>query len=155
MAVEVSLKPEFFSMKTPYLSKGRTNTPLTRTDLLRLTVKVYAEGGENTLHAHTKEDHAFVVVEGEATFHDVEGNKTVVRQHQGVMLPVGTHYYFQSTGSTNLVLLRVSAITGSDDSKDGRVGPDGGSLPAFSDENNHVDGVPIPGKFFAGDMAEE
>jgi mannose-6-phosphate isomerase-like protein (cupin superfamily) len=150
MAVELSLNPEFFSLKTPYLSEGRTNTLLARTDLLRLTVKVYAEGGENTLHTHTKEDHAFIVLEGEATFHDIEGNKTVVGQNQGVMLPARAYYYFQSSGTTNLVLLRVSAGTGSSPGHDSRLGPDGNSLPAFSKENNHVDGVPIPGKFFAG-----
>jgi len=71
MAVELSLGAEFFSLKTPYLSEGRSNTLLARTDFLRLTVKVYAEGGENALHTHSKEDHAFIVLEGEATFHDI------------------------------------------------------------------------------------
>ena len=150
MAVELSLGAEFFSLKTPYLSEGRSNTLLARTDLLRLTVKVYAEGGENALHTHSKEDHAFIVLEGEATFHDIESNKTVVSQNQGVMLPAGAYYFFQSTGTTNLVLLRVSAGTGSGPGQGSRLGPDGNSLPAFSKENNHVDGVPIPGKFFAG-----
>jgi mannose-6-phosphate isomerase-like protein (cupin superfamily) len=150
MATQVSIKPEFFSLKTAYLSEGRTNTFLARTDLLRLTVKVYAQGGENALHMHTREDHAFIVLEGQATFHDGDGNPTVVGQHQGIMLPAGAYYYFQSSGDVNLVLLRVAAGTGGQGGGESRLGPDGKPLPAFSEENRHVDGVPIPGKFFAG-----
>ena len=150
MGTQVSLKPEFFSLKTAYLSEGRTNTFLARTDLLRLMVKVYAEGGENAMHTHTREDHAFIVLEGQATFHDADDNPTVVGQHQGIMLPAGAYYYFQSTGDTNLVLLRVAASTGPQGGGGSRLSPDGKPLSGFSEENNHVDGVPIPGKFFAG-----
>ena len=31
---------------------------------------------------------------------------------------------------------------------DGRLGPDGHPIPGHSAENNHVEGIPIPGKFF-------
>ena len=148
MATQVSIKPEFFSLKTAYLSEGRTNTFLARTDLLRLTVKVYAQGGENTLHTHTREDHAFIVLEGQATFHDGDGNPTVVGQHQGIMLPAGAYYYFQSSGDTNLVLLRAGA--GRKPRGQHRMGPDGRPLPGHSQDNKHIDGVPIPGKFFGG-----
>ena len=32
-------------------------------------IKVYASGGENTLHAHNNEDHMFVILQGTAIFH--------------------------------------------------------------------------------------
>ena len=31
-------------------------------------LKVYASGGENELHAHPQEDHAFIVLQGRAAF---------------------------------------------------------------------------------------
>jgi mannose-6-phosphate isomerase-like protein (cupin superfamily) len=137
-------KAEAFTLKTPLLSKGRTNKALASTDLLKLRVKVYAEGGENGLHAHQDEDHAFVVLEGQATFHDEEGNTTIVNQYEGIMLPKGAYYYFQSSGDSNLVLLRAGA---------GRKAEGGHRLNqqgnlTTDEENKHVDGVPIPGAFF-------
>ena len=144
MTTVKSPKAEAFTLKTPYLSKGRTNKSLATTDLLKLRVKVYAEGGENALHTHLDEDHAFVVLEGQATFRDEEDNPTVVNRYEGIMLPKGAYYYFQSTGDTNLVLLRAGA---------GRK-PEGGhrrnlqGSQTTTEENKHVDGVPVPGAFF-------
>ena len=140
-------KAEVFSLKTPYLSVGRTTEFVANTDLMSVAIKVYAEGGENALHTHLHEDHAFVVLEGEATFWDRAGTETVVGKYQGICLPRGAFYYFKSTGDTNLVLLRVGA---NDTSWHGdtRMGPDGKPLPSRSAENKRIDGVPIPGKFF-------
>jgi mannose-6-phosphate isomerase-like protein (cupin superfamily) len=144
MAVEARPKAQVFSMKTPLLSSGRTNTSLASTDLLKLRVKVYAEGGENGLHTHIDEDHAFVVMQGQATFHDEQENVTVVNQYEGILLPRGAYYYFQSTGTENLVLLRVGA--GRKSEGEFRVGTNG--RPLTREENKHIDGTPIPGKFF-------
>ncbi len=58
---------EVFWLRTPYLSEGRSDTVVARTDQITVRVKVYAEGGENALHAHMEEDHAFILLEGEAT----------------------------------------------------------------------------------------
>ena len=75
------------------------------------------------MHAHVHEDHSFIVLEGEATFHfDSEDNARVLglpsgrepaprvlKPYEGVMLPKGTYYRFESTGDGNLVMLRVGA----------------------------------------------
>src|SRR5205807_865465 len=98
-----------FSLKTPLLAEGRSNLEVAATDLLKLRVKVYAEGGENGLHAHQDEDHAFIVLQGQATFHDETEHTTVVSRYEGIMLPRGAFYYFQSSGDENLVLIRVGA----------------------------------------------
>src|SRR5437764_4167474 len=83
-------KAEIFQLKAPLLSVGRDNWPLIRTDLVSLTLKVYAEGGENAMHYHTNEEHSFIVLQGEATFHlDTEENAHVVHQWEGVFLPKG------------------------------------------------------------------
>src|SRR5947208_13661355 len=99
-------KAQTFSLKTPLLSEGRSNQEVAATDLLKLRVKVYAEGGENGLHTHNDEDHSFVVLQGQATFHDENDTPTVVNKHEGIMIPRGAFYYFQSTGDETLVLLR-------------------------------------------------
>jgi len=144
MAVETAAQAQVFSLKTPLLSSGRSNLPVAATDLLKLRVKVYAEGGENGLHTHQDEDHAFIVLQGQATFHDEEGNVNVVNQYEGIMLPHGAFYYFQSTGDENLVLIRAGA--GRKPEGDFRVGPNG--RPLTREENKHIEGTPIPGKFF-------
>lgn len=98
----------FFTLKTPYLKQGITTEFRATTGILSVAIKVYAEGGENRMHFHPAEDHSFIVVEGEATFHiGTDENTQVVRPFEGVMLPMGTPYWFQSTGSGNLVLIRV------------------------------------------------
>jgi mannose-6-phosphate isomerase-like protein (cupin superfamily) len=144
MAVEAAPKAQVFSLKTPLLSDGRTNTSLAQTDLLKLRIKVYAEGGENGLHTHLDEDHAFVVLQGQATFHDQDDNTTIVNKYEGIMLPRGAYYWFQSTGDENLVLLRTGA--GREPEGEFRVGTNG--RPLTREENKHIDGTPIPGRFF-------
>jgi mannose-6-phosphate isomerase-like protein (cupin superfamily) len=144
MAVDAAPKAQVFSLKTPLLSSGRTNLEVAATDLLKLRVKVYAEGGENGLHTHQDEDHAFVILQGQATFHDEQDQVTVVNRYEGILLPRGAFYRFQSTGDENLVLLRMGA--GRKPEGEFRVGPNGRALTR--EENKHIDGTPIPGEFF-------
>ena len=146
MDTEDHPKAQIFSLKTPLLSAGQTNTPVAGTDLLKVRVKVYAEGGENALHAHFDEDHSFVVLQGQATFHDDAGNTNVVKKYEGILLPKGSYYYFQSTGNENLVLLRVGAGRKSGD--EFRLGTEGRRLTV--EEKKRIAGVPIAGEFFGG-----
>lgn len=146
MADATTAKPHTFTMETPYLSEGRTDHKIAETDQLVLRMKVYAEGGENSLHAHKTEDHAFVVLEGQATFYDHVDEPTVVRPYEGIMMPRGYYYRFESTGDRNLVILRVGRARPGDDHD--RIALDGSILPGNSAENKRRDGVPIPGQFF-------
>jgi mannose-6-phosphate isomerase-like protein (cupin superfamily) len=144
MVVDAAPRAQVFSMRVPLLSEGRSNLEVAATDLLKLRMKVYAEGGENGLHAHHDEDHAFVILQGQATFHDEKGNESVVNKNEGIMIPRGAFYYFTSTGDENLVLLRIGAGRRAEGGF--RLGPNGRALT--QEENKHVDGVEIPGKFF-------
>ncbi len=146
MDTEDHPKAQIFSLKTPLLSAGQTNTPVAGTDLLKVRVKVYAEGGENALHAHFDEDHSFVVLQGQATFHDDAGNTNMVKKYEGILLPKGAYYYFQSTGNENLVLLRMGAGRKSGD--EFRLGTEG--RPLTVEEKKRIVGVPIAGEFFGG-----
>jgi mannose-6-phosphate isomerase-like protein (cupin superfamily) len=129
-----------YSMKVPLLTSGRTNEVLARTDTVEVRAKVYAAGGENALHTHLDEDHTFFVLDGQATFYGPEDTPTVVGRHEGLMIPAGAYYRFESTGDTNLVLLRFGAdvepLPGGDVSP--RVGLDGLPLEGKDPRNKQV-----------------
>src|SRR5919201_3030858 len=99
MAVHFSTEPHVFSLKdAPVLSAGRFDTVVASSTDLVARVKVYAEGGENAKHTHQNEDHLFLVLAGQATFRvGSEEREVVVDRYQGVMLPAGAFYYFQSS----------------------------------------------------------
>lgn len=138
---------EFFALKGQLLAEGREDTTLAGTDLLKLRLKVYASGGENAMHRHTHEDHAFVVLAGQATFHiNSDDNVRVVNKGEGVMLPKHCMYWFQSSAPENLVMLRVGA---GEWPEDGRRAPDGHHLPGKSAENKHGKKVALEGQFFS------
>ena len=150
MATETKVSPKTstFSIEGPYLSAGRVNIDLARTDLLWLSLKINAEGGENAVHAHTQEDHSFVVLEGEVTFYDETGAGTTLGQYEGIMIPKGAYYRYLNTGGRNLFLLRVGAKRDVVEGQETRLKPDGSPILGESAENHHVDGVPIPGRSF-------
>ena len=147
MVVETAPKSQVFSFRMPLLSDGRSDTTLASTGALRIRGKVYAQGGENALHCHTNEDHVFIILDGEATFHDQDDNTTVVKRYEGILLPKGAYYWFQSTGDTNLVMARVGAIL-DPTAGNNRIDLQGKPLPGKSLENKTTPPVPIPGKFF-------
>ena len=101
--------PQLFRLKTQLLDRGRSDYVLARTDLMSIRIKCYAQGGENALHAHPAEDHTFIVLDGAARFVGKDGEISVLTRNQGIMLPKGTYYRFESCGDTPLVLLRVGA----------------------------------------------
>lgn len=137
----------------PLLSAGSTTDLVARTSSLWVQVKVYADGGENGLHAHSTEDHVFVVLDGEATFFDETGAETVVSRNDGVLLPRKVLYRFRSSGGTNLVMLRIGAPAGDEDlfeASGQRVGRSGQAVPGNAPENGAgaALGIPIPGRTF-------
>lgn len=141
-------KAEVFSLKTPYLSAGRITALAAKTENLWIHTKVNAEGGENAVHAHTNEDHAFIVLEGEVTFFDENNNGTVLKAFQGIMIPKGAFYRYLNTGAGNLIVVRVGAVAKDNAEGATRIDPNGQPLHGGSRENKHIEPVPIPGKFF-------
>jgi mannose-6-phosphate isomerase-like protein (cupin superfamily) len=97
-----------FSMRNlPLLEQGTSYDPLATAENLWVNIKVYASGGENALHAHGGEDHAFIVLQGKATFTFGDGRTSVVGKYEGVMIPRNAQYKFEADEAENLVLLRV------------------------------------------------
>lgn len=130
--------PKFFKLRARMLAQGRTNTPLAKTGNMWATLKVYASGGENGLHTHTREDHMFVVMQGSARFFGPNGEETEVGTHEGVLLPAGAYYHFHATSEEPLVLLRVGCKAGEGDLSE-RLNIKGGAMPG-----NHPDNKQVP-----------
>ena len=152
MATKTTPQAQTFDLKQlELLSSGRTTEVLAKTEMVTVTGKVYAEGGENALHTHTKQDHGFLVLAGEATFFDENDTPRVLGPYEGILLPAGAYYWFQSSGEGNLVMLRLAGQLDSGPKGDDRINLEGNPLPGDSLENKTVERVAIPGKFF-GDI---
>ena len=138
-----------YRLRTALLSTGRTHRILAATKSaghgMNVAIKCYAEGGENEFHAHAREDHTFVVLQGRAVFHQPDAAEQVLERNGGIIIPAGAFYKFEAVPGEPLVLLRVgNGYTEGDD----RIGLTGGPLPSNSVENKHVDGTPIEGAFY-------
>lgn len=142
--METESKMQLFELKTPMLKDGRSNKVLARTDLMTVTIKFYNEGGENALHTHPAEDHAFIVLDGAAKFYDKDEKTTIVSKGEGILLPKNWYYRFENCTDKPLILLRFGAAR----ENAMRINPEGRPLPGDSPENKHIDAVPIEGQFW-------
>jgi mannose-6-phosphate isomerase-like protein (cupin superfamily) len=137
----------------PLLEQGSSMRLLGKTEEFWAHLKIYSTGGENGLHAHVDEDHLFVVMQGQATYIDGDGVERVVDRFQGVLVPKGALYRFQSSGDENLVLLRVGTSQKGIESVANRTGADGEPRPADAKENitGALEPIAVPGRFFGID----
>ncbi|HEX9808275.1 MAG TPA: cupin domain-containing protein [Alphaproteobacteria bacterium] len=140
-------KPVFFKLKAQMLEQGRTNIPLCKTDNMWGVLKVYASGGENALHTHTKEDHMFVVMQGSARFYGPNGEERDVGAHEGVLLPAHAYYWFHATSEEPLVLLRIGCKAGEGDLSE-RLNIRGEPMPGGHPDNKPVKPVFKDGEYF-------
>jgi mannose-6-phosphate isomerase-like protein (cupin superfamily) len=140
--LEPEIKPhsQKFSLRTPYMKQGRVTQLVAETGNMWIHTKINYEGGENEIHAHLDEDHAFIVLEGQMSVFDEKGNELKVEKYQGVMIPKGAYYRYLNTSKENLVVIRVGAgIKGKPQGGvEMRIRPDGKPLLADSAENKTV-----------------
>jgi mannose-6-phosphate isomerase-like protein (cupin superfamily) len=91
--------------------KSKAIVRLCRSDIVYSTVQVLKEGGENNLHAHTAQDGIWIVLKGRVKFY---GKDNAVLAElgplQGIHLPRGFYYWFESASSETLEILQVEAI---------------------------------------------
>lgn len=155
-----------FSMNgAPLLSEGASFDGLAAAENLWLSLKVYSSGGENAFHAHTIEDHAFVVMQGCGTFYFPDGVSQLVTRFEGIMIPKGIFYRFEADEAENLVMLRVGGAQRTtqgapavfkscqpDELKGTTKDLDGsekdGSAPKTGTPSKPI--IPIPGRYFPG-----
>lgn len=129
------LKPQMFRMATRLPREGRAAALLGATDRMWLNMKAYAEGGENVLHAHTNEDHSFIIMAGRATFYGPDGEIATLGRNEGILLPRGATYRFHAEEGEPLVILRVGCVVDASRSVWERKGTAGEDVPASSEAN--------------------
>ena len=99
-----------FKYQTPAVERGKTIVWLARTDILFADVQVLKDGGETNLHSHSHLDGFWMVLSGRARFYG-EGDALIAElgKHEGVLLPRGTKYWFESVGPEPLEVLQIEA----------------------------------------------
>jgi mannose-6-phosphate isomerase-like protein (cupin superfamily) len=155
--IESDLKAQVFRLRTPLLSQGRSHTILASskadTGAMNVAIKCYAEGGENEFHAHAKEDHTFIVLQGRARFYQPDQPARELGRNEGILLPAGALYKFEVASDEPLVLQRVGnvwqPVNGDTDvDNSGRHDTQGAAFSAHTKANKGSKGVPIPGAFY-------
>jgi mannose-6-phosphate isomerase-like protein (cupin superfamily) len=99
-----------FKYEKPETDRPKTIVWLARTDRLISDVQVINQGGETNLHSHTHLDGFWFVLSGRARFYG-EGNKVLadIGKHEGILLPRGSKYWFESGSDEPLELLQIEA----------------------------------------------
>jgi len=147
--------PTVFNVAGQLLARGRTDTPLAATEDLSIRLKIYAEGGENELHAHPGEDHSFIVLQGQVRFFDPDGEETVLGSNQGIMLPRGNMYWFTAIEGEPLVMLRIGSPNYQKLPEIDRTDADGNPMRGDSKKNKSVPIEFLEGKFYGGPANRE
>ena len=141
-------KPTVFNVAGQLLARGRTDTPLAATEDLSIRLKIYAEGGENELHAHPAEDHSFIVLQGRARFYDHRDKETILGPNQGIMLPKGNMYWFTAIKGEPLVMIRIGSPNYQKLPEIDRIDADGNPMQGDSKKNKSVTVEFLEDEFF-------
>ena len=148
---------QIFALRTPLLSKGRSHTILASskadTGAMNVAIKCYAEGGENEFHAHAREDHTFIVLQGRARFYQPDQGARELGRNEGILIPAGALYKFEVASDEPLVLLRIGNVWQPVDGEtaaanSGRQDSEGAAFGSQAKANKGAKGVPIPGAFY-------
>jgi mannose-6-phosphate isomerase-like protein (cupin superfamily) len=99
-----------FRHQTPEFEGVKKTWQVCNSDLMKVQVQVVKNGGENNLHTHTGEDAFWYVISGAVKFYG-EGDKLVgeYKKGEGILVPRGYKYWFESASSEPLEILRVTA----------------------------------------------
>ncbi|MDB5966361.1 MAG: cupin [Polaromonas sp.] len=130
--------PSFFHIRAKLPKVGRTNQVLGASTHMNVVLKTYASGGENALHAHSNEDHVFVVLQGGAIFYGPRNESREVAKNDCVLVPAGAYYWFQAKEEEPLVMLRVGAALDPQGDVLARIDPDGKPFGGYSEKNKEV-----------------
>lgn len=130
--------PSFFHMRARLPRLGRTNQVLAASKYMNVVLKTYASGGENEIHAHTNEDHVFVILQGAAVFYGPNGEQRTVAKHDCVLVPSGAFYCFTAKEEEPLVMLRIGAAIDPDADILARIDIDKQPFDGYSEKNKEV-----------------
>ena len=109
--VKVEHKLQPFKYEKPAIREGRGkgSAGLARTDVVGVSVQAVEVGGETNLHAHPGTDGIWFVLAGRARFYDdVESVACELGQHEGVLVPHGVKYWFESASEEPLEIKHIT-----------------------------------------------
>lgn len=128
--------PSLFRLRTPLLDAGSLSTVLAETENFHLKIRCYApREGENAMHSHHNQDHAFVVLQGTARFYGPRGETWDIGRNEGIMLYEKTWYCFENSGVEPLVVLRIAALMHHQGDPNTRFGVRGQKIESHTPEN--------------------
>jgi mannose-6-phosphate isomerase-like protein (cupin superfamily) len=106
--MEPEAKP--FTYERPQFDGVKKTTLVCHSELLRVHVQVVKSSGENNLHTHPGEDAFWYVIKGTVRFYG-EGDQVigVYNKGEGILIPRGFKYWFESASSETLEVIRVGA----------------------------------------------
>lgn len=101
---------QIFKYERPQFEGVKKSLLMLSSDLMRVHAQVVKSGGENNLHTHTGEDAFWLVLGGAVKFYG-DGDKLIaeLKKHEGIMIPRGFKYWFESSSDEPLEILRVAA----------------------------------------------
>ena len=113
------LKATVFDYQTPAdLQKPRGVVRLCRSDIVYANMTLIKSGGENNLHAHTANDGIWIVIKGRVKFYGIDDVLLAeLGPLQGIQIPRGFFYWFESASPEMLEILQIEAIDKSIESK--------------------------------------
>ena len=99
-----------FRYQTPQFEGVKRTLQVCNSDLMKVQVQVVKDGGENNLHTHTGDDAFWYVIRGAVKFYG-EGDRLVgeYQKGEGILIPRGYKYWFESAAPEPLEILRVTA----------------------------------------------
>ena len=106
----MSQEAKEFRPRTPEFEGVKKTWQVCNSDLMKVQVQVVKNGGENNLHTHTGEDAFWYVITGAVKFYG-EGDKLIgeYQKGEGILVPRGFKYWFESASQEPLEILRVTA----------------------------------------------
>ena len=110
---EQPIQPQVFRYQPPARDERATKhlVRLARTDRQFSAVQIVKEGGENNLHSHAHMDGFWFVLGGRVRFYGGEDNVVIAElgKHEGILVPRGYPYWFESAGDEDLELLQIES----------------------------------------------
>ena len=101
---------QHFKYESQTIEKSKKVSWLCKTDHLFAASQVIRQGGETNLHAHPSLDGFWFVLAGRARFYSDETTIAFeAGQFEGVLVPRGTPYWFESVGDEQLEMIQVEA----------------------------------------------
>lgn len=101
---------KLFKYQRPEFEGVKKTMHMCNSDLMKVQVQVVKDGGENNLHTHTGEDAFWLVLNGAVKFYG-ESDQVIgeLKKQEGILIPRGFSYWFESAGEEPLEILRVTA----------------------------------------------